>query len=164
MTKEQVRQKILDTFIVATFLIVFAFEMRAGDPPTANRYIVTAATTALTVQQPASNANQVQFETASVYCASASTVTPSWNGAAATATAATIKKSPQTLQPAKATAWSASNGGVSGGTSGVVYNVPAAGTLPFDMSLITLGTNGTASNFTFTTSNSCTISFQWVEK
>src|SRR3954470_10797410 len=108
MTKQQVRQRILDTFIVACFLVVFVFQLRAGDPPTANRYIATAGTTALTIQQPASNANQVQFETASIYCASASTVTPTWNGAAATATTLAIKQSPQTLQPAKATAWSGS--------------------------------------------------------
>ncbi len=166
MSKEQIRHRIIDTFLIACAIIVFAFEVRAENPtPNANRYIATANTTALTVQQPATNANTVLFETASVYCASASTITPTWNGAAATATTLAIKKSPQTVAPALATAWSSSNGGVTGGVTGVVYNVPAGGTFTFDMSLVTLNTGlGTAANFTFTTSNSCTITMTWVEK
>lgn len=162
LDRKQVTTRILAALLLTLALITCAVELRAADPPTANRYIATASTTALTVQQPATGALQVQFESASVYCASASTVTTSWNGAAATATTLAIKKSPQTQQPPIATAWSGSN--VGSGTTGVVYNVPAATERDFDMSLITLGTNGTASNFTFTTNNSCTITVQWVEK
>lgn len=131
-------------------------------PIHSNRYIATANTTALTVQQPSANANQVLFETASIYCASACTVTPSWNGAAATTTALTIKKAPQVNQPPLAKAFTDSN--VSGGTAGVVYNIPAGGTMLFDMSSIAMGTNGTGNNFTYTTNGTATISIQWREQ
>ena len=130
--------------------------------PQPNRYFISAGTTALTIQQPSSNANQVQFESASIYCASASTATPSWNGTAATATTGTIKKAPGTSATPKATAWTGSN--VGAGTTGPVYNIPAAQTMLFDLSNIIMGTTGTATNFTFTTNNSCTITIYWVER
>lgn len=127
-----------------------------------NRYIATADTTALTVQQPTNGAKQVQFETASVYCAIACTATGSWNGTAASATTLTIKKAPGTFAQPAATAWSDSNAG--SGTAGVVYNVPAGGTILFDMSGIYMGTSGTATNYTFTASQAATIAMQWIEK
>lgn len=126
------------------------------------RYQVSAATTALTVQQPASNANQVQFQWASIYCSAASTATPSWNGTAATATAATIKRIPGTTATPRATAWSGSN--VGAGTTGWVANIPAGATMAFDLTTFFMGTTGTATNLTYTTSNSCTITFEWTEK
>lgn len=146
-------------------LLLFAVGLTAAEPPSANRYIVSVDTTKLTVQQPAAGGNLVQFETASVYCAAAQTATPSWNGTAATATAATIKKAPQTVELPLATAWSGSD--VGAGTTGVVYNIPAGGTLLFDMGAITFprsASGGGKNNFTFATSGTCTISFQWVEK
>jgi len=126
-----------------------------------NRYLATASTTALTVQQPSSNANQVQLQWATIYCVAAQTATASWNGTAATATTLAIKKKPGTSANPKATAWSGSN--VGAGTTGAVFNVPAGATMEFDLTTIYLGT-GTASNFTWTTNGSCTISIEWTEK
>ncbi len=147
--------------------ILFATSLLAQQPftpfpPNANRYIATANTTALTVQQSATRGNQMLLEIASVYCTLASTITPSWNGAAATATALPLIKAPGTREAPLSTAWSASN--VGGGTTGVVYNIPAASERDFLLSDIILGSNGTASNFTLTTSNSCTISIQYREQ
>lgn len=130
--------------------------------PLDQRYIVTASTMALTVQQPAAGGNQVYLETASVYCASACTVTQSWNGAAATATAATILMLPGTYRLPLATAWSGSNAG--SGTTGPVYNVAAGSTMVFDLSLIALGPTGGGSNFTLTASGAATITMQWRER
>lgn len=143
-------------------LILGAQSPFAPFPPSVNRYIATANTTALTVQQPATGANQVLLEIASVYCASASTITPSWNGTAATTTTLALIKAVGTQAAPLSTAWSASN--VGNGTTGVVYNVPAAGERDFLLTDIILGTNGTASNYTLKTSNSCTISIQYREQ
>lgn len=144
-----------DTVLAASF-----------EPPNANRYSVSVATTAMTVQQPASGVKILQMETATVYCATASTITPMWNATTpATATAATIKNSPTTVELPSFTAWSGSN--ASGGTTGRVDNIPAGGTFSYDMSDFAFtpsSAGGTRKNFTFTTSNSCTISYQVVEK
>lgn len=125
-------------------------------------YSVSASTTALTIQQPATNGAQVQGGTVSIYCAAAQTATPSWNGTAATTTAATIKLSISTLRPASATAWSGSN--VGSGTSGTVYNVPAGVERVWDISDVTMGNTGSATNYTWTTNGTCTISMSWKEK
>jgi hypothetical protein len=130
-----------------------------------DRYIATANTTALTLQQPASNARQITFGDsnvagASVYCASASTATISWNGTVTTATAGTEKKLPGTQQASGATIWTATNQS-SAGTTGAVYNVPAGATFLIDLTWFRFGTQGTSANLTITTSNSCTITFAY---
>jgi hypothetical protein len=130
-----------------------------------DHYIASASTTALTVQQPvAADARIITFGDsnvagASVYCASASTATISWNGTAATATAGSEKKLPGTQRPSGMTVWTASN--VGGGTTGPVYNVPAGSTFTIDLSWFIFGTQGTAENLTIATSNSCTITFAY---
>lgn len=143
-------------------LCLFLTALTAIPQPGINRYQATASTTALTVQQPTSNANQVQFQWASVYCSAASTATPSWNGTAATATTLAIKKTMGTSANPKATAWSGSN--VGAGTTGAVSNIPAGGTFTYEMSTIYMGTGGSATNFTWTTNNACTITMEWIEK
>lgn len=129
-----------------------------------DHYIASASTTALTLQQPASNARQISFAppgpgiaSVSVYCASASTATFSWNGTAATATAGSEIKLPGTQYPSGMTVWTGSN--VGSGTTGPVYNIAAGQTAPFDLSWFQFGTQGTGANLTVTTSNSCTITF-----
>ena len=129
----------------------------AQTPP--DHYIATASTTALTLQQPASNARQIQFSTVNVYCASASTATFSWNGTAASATAGSETLLPGTRYASGMTVWTASN--VGSGTPGPVYNVPAGATMSFDLSWFTFGTSGTATNITVSTNNSCTITFAY---
>lgn len=130
-----------------------------------DHYIASAATTALTVQQPvADDARLITFGDsnvagASVYCASASTATIKWNGTAATATAGTEVKLPGTQRPSGMTIWTGSNVGT--GTTGPVYNVAAGSTFPIDLTWFVLGTQGTATNLTIATSNSCTITFAY---
>ena len=147
---------------VVMLLLLWALAVTLHGQATNNRYIATANTTALTVQQPATDAKQVRFTTASAFCSVASTATWSWNGTAATATTLTPKRVPQTFLPASATAWSGSN--VGAGTTGVVYNVPAGQTFPWDISHIVMGNQGTSTNLSLTTSNSCTITMEWLEQ
>lgn len=127
-----------------------------------DQYSVSASTTAVTIQQPATGGAQVQGSQVSIYCAAAQTATPSWNGTAATATAGTIKNSPSTINAPRLTAWTGSN--VGAGTSGTVYNVPAGSERIFDISDVFLGNTGTASNYTWTTNGTCTISISWIER
>lgn len=130
-----------------------------------DHYLATAATTALTVQQPvAADARLITFGDsnvagASVYCAADSTATLAWNGTAATATAGTEKLLPGTQRPSGMTVWTGSN--VSGGTTGPVYHVQAGQTFTIDLSWFVFGRQGTATNVTITTSNSCTITFAY---
>jgi hypothetical protein len=130
-----------------------------------DHYVATASTTALTLQQPASNARQITFGSAtvagaSVYCASASTATISWNGSVSTATAGTELKLPGTQRASGMTVWTATNQS-SAGTTGPVYNVPAGLTYNIDLTWFRFGTQGTGANITITTSNSCTITFAY---
>lgn len=126
------------------------------------RYIASASTTALTIQQPAANGLQVSFGVATVYCAAAQTATLSWNGAAATATAGTAKAIPPTFSGASATVWTGSNAG--SGTTGPVYQVPLGLTINIDLTSFGFGNTGSASNLTITTSGSCTITIPWTER
>lgn len=152
----------LTLLMIAAQMFGQGIVVTAPYPPQADRFVATANTTALTVQQPASGARQVWFEESSIYCASASTATSSWNGTAASATTVTIKGVPVSSRAATATAWSGSN--VGAGTTGIVFNIPAGSTVPFDLRMFTMGASGTATNFTWTTSNSCTITIQWREQ
>lgn len=143
-------------------LAILPFAPLFAQQPSTNTFIAQATTTALTVQQPAANAKQVQLQIATVYCASASTVTSSWNGTAASATAASIKALPGSLARPVATAWSGSN--VGAGTTGPVFQVPAGTERDFSLLDFRIGTGGTTANFTLTTNNSCAISIQWQER
>lgn len=127
-----------------------------------NHYVASAATTKLTLQQASgTSGNQVQPEFLAVYCTLASTITFSWNGAGATTTAGTAIMYPGTFIPATATVWTASN--VGSGTTGPVYNVPATSERDFTLEQLRLPAGTINSNFTITTSNSCTITVQWRE-
>lgn len=143
--------------------VLFALPLMAQPVPR-DHYIASADTTKLTIQQPSTQARQITFGDAtnvglSVYCASASTLTISWNGTAATATAGTEKKLPGTVFSSGVTVWTGSN--VGAGTTGPVYNVPAGGTLPVSLTWFRFGTTGTSTNVTAATSNSCTITFAY---
>ncbi len=132
-------------------------------PPNVNRYQVQATTTALTIQQPSTNGNQVLLELANVACDSDSTVTFSWSGTAATATTATPVKFLGVSATARATAWSGSNAGA--GTTGRVDSITGgAGPKAYDLTMFIVPTGSTANNFTMTTSNSCSITIQWREQ
>ena len=144
--------------------LVIAGGIIGAQPIPQDHYIASASTTALTLQQPATGARQITFGDAdnagaSVYCASASTATVKWNGTAATATAGSEVKLPGTFQPSGMTVWTGSNVGT--GTTGPVYNVPAGATLNISFTWFRFGTQGTATNLTIATSNSCTITFAY---
>lgn len=149
--------------ILTLFLIVAAgLPLRAQ-----NYYMATANTTAMTIQQPATDPRTVQFPDggrvgASVYCAAAQTATLSWNGTAATSTAGTILLLPPATRPASATIWTASNAG--SGTTGPVFNVIAGQTFSIDLAWFKMGAAGTQNNLTITTSGTCTITIMWSER
>lgn len=144
-------------------VVLFASLLSAQPPP--DRYTAQAATTAYTIQAPASNGRAIVFgsETtagASVYCAAAQTVTLAWNGTAATATTNTgEKKLPGTQQASGMTLWTASN--VGGGTTGPTYAVAAGGTLLIDLFKFRLAQNGTGSNITLSADGTCTFTFYY---
>ena len=145
-------------------LLILLIASVAAFAQEADHYIASASTTALTIQQPASNARQISFNQAlnegvSVYCASASTATFSWNGTAATATAGAEIKLPFTQRASGMTVWTGSN--VGGGQTGPIYNVPAGSTMSFSLASFKFGTQGTTANLTITTSNACTITFSY---
>lgn len=147
-------------------LLLIAAVAAFAQPQPTDHYAASASTTALTIQQPATNARQITFGNgpgssgASVYCAAAQTATFSWNGTVTTATAGTEVKLPGTRNASGATIWTATNQS-SAGTTGPVYTVPAGGTMAFDLSWFKFGTQGTSSNLTITTSGTCTITFNY---
>ena len=144
-------------------LLLIPFGLLAQPVPS-DHYIATADTTALTIQQPATNARQITFGSttvagASVYCAAAQTATIKWGGTAATSTTGSEKLLPGTRQPSGVTVWTASN--VGNGTTGPVYNVPAGGTLNIDLTWFRFGSGGTSQNLTIATNGTCTITFAY---
>jgi hypothetical protein len=148
---------------IIALLLFLASLLAAQSPP--DRYTAQAATTALTIQAPASNGRAIVFGSAttagaSIYCAAAQTATLKWNGTAATATTSTAeKKLPGTQQSSGMTLWTASNVGT--GTTGPSYTIAAGGTLLLDLYNIRLAQNGTASNLTIATDGTCTITFYY---
>lgn len=147
--------------LLASILILTAGAYGQSDGQ--DHYSASASTTAMTVQQPATNARQISFGDSdnaglSVFCASASTATFSWNATTpASATAGTEKMLPGTQLPSGINVFTGSN--ASGGVSGPVYNVAAGATTLFSLTWFRLGTQGTTANITMTTSNACTITW-----
>ena len=145
------------------YLIWLAFSMVAFGQQF-DHYTAYANTTALTIQQPATQARQITFGDsdnpgASVYCLSNATAIISWGGTAATATAGSEVKLLGTQQPSNATIWTGSN--VGSGTTGPTYNVIAGTTFPISLTWFRFGTQGTSTNLTITTSGTCTITFAY---
>lgn len=139
----------------------------AGILAAQNHYVATATTTALTIQQPATNARDISFPAngvagAWVSCAAAQTVTLSWSGTAATSTAGTALMFPPSTTPASMTVWTASN--VGSGTTGPTYPVAAGGAQLIDLSFFHMGASGTGNNLTISSTGSCIISIQWTER
>lgn len=128
-------------------------------PPNVNRYSVSVSTTKLTVQNVA-NGNQMNLEYSKVDCGIGSTVIQSWNGTAATATAASILQNIGTARGPLGTAWSGSN--VGAGTALGADTLSAGAIISYDLTPIILAP-GTNNNYTITTSNACVITIQWRE-
>jgi len=148
-------------------LALLLFMIGAGTLCAQNNYIASASTTALTLQQPATDSKTVEFPSggragASVFCAGAQTATVKWNGSAATATTGTANAVPPSTLPASATVWTASN--VGAGTTAVIAQVAAGATISLDLGWFKMGGAGTANNITIATSGTCTITFMWSER
>jgi hypothetical protein len=119
--------------LAALFLAAFACAPTPAQN-SQNRYSATTgdvslsgAGTTLTIQRPAAGANapQVVLESATVYCSVACTFSQAYNGTAPTGTLGTATPiPPNTVQPATAQIYTASNVGA-GTAVGGVLRVPA---------------------------------------
>lgn len=128
--------------------------------------VLVAAGTKFTIQQPATNANSVQLEAATVYCSAACDLTQSQNGTAASTTAGTVNLLLPFGIPALATVWTASNVG-NGTASGGILHLAAAERVTLDMSKVSMGNTGTATNYTWVISSitgTANITVFWSEK
>lgn len=135
--------------------------LSAQSPP--RQYIVTVTGSGKVTIQHLPNDPTVQtFVSAWFSCAAAQTVTLSWNGTGATATAGSAVRLPGTFLPSAATVWTASNAG--GGTTGPVYNVLAGVDYPIDLSTFTMGNTGVNTNLNFLPSGTCTINARYNER
>lgn len=127
---------------------------------------LTAAGTALTIQQPAANARQVKFESAIVYCSVACNITQAQNGAAATATAGTATALTPTLEGAQATVWTASNVGAGTAIGPLLHINPGPNTQVIDLSKLSMGNTGANTNYTVSISSitgTANITIVWSE-
>lgn len=116
---------------------------------------LTAAGTTITVQPPASSSSGRRWvgESAFVYCSVACNVTMSKNGAAATATAGSWTLiNPGAFGSAFMTVYTASNVGAGTAVGGILH-VAAGQTIAIDLSKITLGNTGSATNFSIAVSS-----------
>lgn len=121
---------------------------------TTGQVSLSAATTAATVQQPTGSL-PVQFPSvgspgAAIYCSVACTASIIVGATAPTTTLGTIHNSNQEEPAATVKFYTASN--YSGGTTLVIYNIGAGGTLAIDLSLIHLS-GTTTSNITIAISS-----------
>lgn len=165
------KQTLFECALVVS-LLVLAAEQGSGQPAV-RRYSATtgdvalvAAGTKLTIQQPATNANSVVLEAAVIYCTVACDVTQSQNGTAATATAGTASLLLPFGVPALATVWTASNVGA-GTAAGGILHLAAGERLTLDLSKVSMGNTGTATNYTIvvaTITGTANISLFWSEK
>ncbi len=127
---------------------------------------LAAAASTLTVQQPATGANKVTFDSAVLYCENSCVVTLERDGTAATTTAATEVTLDETINTAPtATAFSTSN--VGAGTTIIVYRMAAGVTLTIDMTNIKMSGNGITKNVslrTASTTGEISRTLVWVEE
>ena len=115
----------------------------------------------VTIQQPATNAQQVELEAIIVYCSVACNVTQAANGAAATSTAGTVTPilpSQLNITPS-AKFWTASNVGA-GTAQGGIFHLAVGATTAFCLSTscgatqsVRLGTGGTGNNYSVSISS-----------
>jgi hypothetical protein len=128
--------------------------------------VLSGAGTKFTIQQPASNANQVQLIAAVVYCSVACDFTMSQNGAAATTTAGTTRALLPFGAPAQATVWTASNVG-NGTAAGGILHLAAGERVTIELGGVRMGNTGTATNYTFVVSSitgTTNIALFWSER
>lgn len=133
---------------------------------TSGDVVLVSAGTKFTIQQPATNANVVQLEAAVIYCSTSCDFTMAQNGTAATATAGTVNEVLPFGVPAMATVWTASNVGAGTAAGGIIH-LAAAERVTIDLSKISFGNTGTATNYTFVISSitgTANITLFWSER
>lgn len=113
--------------------------------------VLSTAAEKVTLQQPATGAKRQLLKSAWVHCTVDATVTLSINGTAATTTAGAVVSHDDSATPA-VSVFHTSN--VGSGTT-VLGPMPIAANVgqPFDLSGMSLNGNGTAKNFTVSTSS-----------
>jgi len=131
----------------------------AEDNPNLPRYWVIATGTKVTLQATTTS-DPAFLETGNVYCASAASLTFSFNGTAASTGATALKAFGFANTPTPPGLFVDSN--VGAGTSGMVLQVAAGQTLPLRLAPLAIGQYaGTGQNITMTTSGTCTIQFMF---
>jgi len=148
----------LATLLLALLGPVFGQQFQRWGATTGD-VALSAAATAATIQQPATNASQVLIDQIVVYCSVACSVTQAANGSAATSTAGTVTPilPTQLSLILPLTFWTASNVGAGTAQGGIVH-VPAGATVTLCLSpacgapaQVTLGAGGgTGTNYTLT--------------
>lgn len=148
--------------LIALAASVLAQENISRFSATTGDVSLSAAGTALTIQQPSANAKQVQIESATIYCSVACNITQTQNSTtAATATAGTWSGIyPTRGSNATVQVFTASN--ASGGTSvGSIFHLLAGTTVVFCYTencpsvtrTVQMGTGGNTTNYTWTISS-----------
>jgi hypothetical protein len=107
---------------------------------------LVAAANAVTIQQPATGSKVVRFAGAYVYCSAECQITVERDGAAATATAATVVPIRTTTAAAVTKAFTSSDVGT--GTVLGAYTIPPGGSQTIDLSMAGLYGDGTGKNLT----------------
>lgn len=158
--------KLLSVFLLSLAMIGIATGQGTNYSATTGDVSLSGSGTAFTIQQPATNGHQVQFQAAVVYCSVACSVSQAQNGAAATTTAGTAYPLLPSQQPARATVWTASNVGA-GTPAGGILHVAAASFVVIDLSQIGMGNTGTGTNYTVSVAaitGTANITLFWGEK
>ncbi len=148
------------------FLLSLAAFAQSNYSATTGDVALSGAGTALTIQQPATGARQVQLQSAVVYCSVACAVSQAENGTAATATAGTAVALLPARRPAAATVWTASNAGA-GTAAGGILHVAAGSFVVIDLSQIAMGNTGSGTNYTVSVGSitgTANITLLWSEK
>jgi hypothetical protein len=144
---------------VLTWLAILSGWIANAQPNILNTYTATcdttpsAATTACTIQQPASGAKTVEFVEAFISTAAATDITFTCNGTAASGTAVTpAVNNPGVASAATATAWHTSDAG-SGTACGPTIPLSAGAAPTLNIADYQLRGNGTTKNFTIRASS-----------
>lgn len=139
---------------ILTLAAILSCWVASAQPNILNTYTATCdvtpsgATTACTVQQPATGAKTVQFIEAFISTAVATDITFTCNGTAASGTAVTPSpNNPSVAATVTATAWHTSNAG-SGTACGPTLPLSAGAATTLDISDYQMRGNGTTKNFT----------------
>jgi hypothetical protein len=165
------KNNIFECALVVSLLLLAAGQGSAQ--PAVRRYSATTgdvslsgAGTKFTIQQPATNANLVVLEAATIYCSVACDLTQSQNGTAASTTAGTVSLLLPFGVPALATVWTASNVG-NGTAAGGILHLQATERVTIGLSSVSMGNTGTATNYTFVISSitgTANITLVWSER